>query len=321
MNTKTRIVLLAAAGLVSGALMAGEETGGPGAAPEARKEVHKKIIVTAHHGGEHPRLEEATFLGVLAQPVSPALGAQLGLAKGMGLVLEKIVEGSPAVGILQENDVLQKFEDQMLIDARQLAVLIRSHKAGDEVSLGVIRAAKPLVLKVKLGSRAMPGLDAPPFDISAPMHARAYSLGRNEVDRMLQGMKGAPHAQVRIVRREGGKPERDMLIPGGMRVVVMEDDTCNLRISGSDGTRTLIIQDKSGKELFNGPINTPEEISQVPEPYRKKLDTLEDGKEFEWKTDEKFQAPMPPPPPPPPTTGGPRDSRPGPLEGGGLRAL
>lgn len=42
-----------------------------------------------------------------------------------------------------------------------------------------------------------------------------------------------------------------------------------------DGKKTLVVKDATGQELFNGPINTPEERAAVPEAIKPKLDKLE----------------------------------------------
>ena len=52
-----------------------------------------------------------------------------------------VERGSPAAeaGLLQ-NDVLEKLDDQLLVNTAQFTVLVRSKKPGDEVTLSVIRA-------------------------------------------------------------------------------------------------------------------------------------------------------------------------------------
>jgi len=82
------------------------------------------------------KTEKAAFLGVSGSPVMPALREQLKLPKGVGLVVEHVEPKSPAeeAGIKQY-DVLHKIGDQLLVNAHQLAVLVRMHKPDEEVTL------------------------------------------------------------------------------------------------------------------------------------------------------------------------------------------
>src|SRR6185369_3491768 len=100
--------------------------------------------------GDNVEKENVTFLGVEASPAPAALAAQLGLARGTGLVVGQVSPKSPASGVLQQHDVLLKLDDQILIEPHQLSVLIRQHKEGDEVTLTYLRSGKQATAKVKL---------------------------------------------------------------------------------------------------------------------------------------------------------------------------
>src|ERR1019366_10663322 len=111
----------------------------------------RRVIV----GG--PReMESVTFLGVETRPADATLAEQLNLPNGAGLIVRNIVPDSPAAAALKKNDVLTKLDDQLLIEAHQLAVLIRNHKDGDEVTLTYIRGGKEATAKVKLAKHDFP---------------------------------------------------------------------------------------------------------------------------------------------------------------------
>lgn len=101
-------------------------------------------------------MERATFLGVQVAGVPPVLGAQLGLAPETGLAVVQLAPRSPAAGALKLHDVLTRFDDQQLIDAHQLAVLVRNRQEGDEVILTVMRAGQRMTVKVRLGTHEEP---------------------------------------------------------------------------------------------------------------------------------------------------------------------
>lgn len=103
--------------------------------------------------------ENAAFFGVGTEPISLQTAAQLPITAGTGLIVTNVVEGSPAATVgLQPLDVLARLNDQLLVNGDQLAVLLRSHKPGDEVSITYLRGGKESTAKVKLDSRRLPKL-------------------------------------------------------------------------------------------------------------------------------------------------------------------
>ena len=68
----------------------------------------------------------------------------LNLPGSVGLVCDFVEKGSPAEAAgLKQYDVLHKLDDQILVNAQQLAVLIRARKGGGEVKLSIVRGGKP----------------------------------------------------------------------------------------------------------------------------------------------------------------------------------
>ena len=120
-------------------------------------------------------VERSTFLGVEVTLVQPVLGTQLGLPKGTGLVVERISPRSPAADILKEHDVLTMLDDQILIDVRQLMVLVRNRKEGDEVTLSYLRGGVKATAKVRLLAQDMPKF--PQGGMPVPMPPRAFPRG------------------------------------------------------------------------------------------------------------------------------------------------
>lgn len=94
-----------------------------------------------------------TYLGVAAMPAGPALTRQIGLPHGVGLMIEGVVPDSPAgkAGISQY-DVLEKLDDQILIDPHQFRTLVWMHKPGDQVKLTFHRGGKAQTASVTLAS-------------------------------------------------------------------------------------------------------------------------------------------------------------------------
>jgi membrane-associated protease RseP (regulator of RpoE activity) len=108
----------------------------------------------------HHALEKAAYLGLTASPVTAALREQLKLQKGFGMVVDFVEPGSPAEAAgIKRYDVLQNFNDQILIDSYQLAILIRSFKPGDEIKLTVLHQGQSQVVSAKLIEKEVEVLD------------------------------------------------------------------------------------------------------------------------------------------------------------------
>ena len=98
--------------------------------------------------------EQTTYLGIHATPVEPGLAWHLGLPDGFYQSVQYIAPDSPAAAAgLKEHDILQKVNDQLIINFEQLHVLIRSKKAGEKVKLTVLRQGSEKQLDAKLSSR------------------------------------------------------------------------------------------------------------------------------------------------------------------------
>jgi len=104
-------------------------------------------------GGE---MMKAAYLGVVTAPVDAALGKQLRLPQGVGLVVTRVAEDGPSAEVLKRHDVLHKLGEQILVNPPQLAVLIRMHKPGETVALRIIRGGEAKEVEVRLAEHEVP---------------------------------------------------------------------------------------------------------------------------------------------------------------------
>ena len=115
---------------------------------------------------EPVRTGPVVFLGVSASPSPRELSAHLPIPRDTGLVVEGIVPDSPAAKAgLEENDVLTKLDDQILIHPRQLSVLVANGKEGDSVKVFFIRKGESKEADVVLGMRENKGPGQAAHDI------------------------------------------------------------------------------------------------------------------------------------------------------------
>ncbi|MGH7180300.1 MAG: PDZ domain-containing protein [Tepidisphaeraceae bacterium] len=185
--------------------------------------------------------EKVAYLGINTKPVDPALREQMKLPRGIGLVVTLVDPKSPAgeAGV-QLYDILQKIDDQWLISSQQVGILVRLHKAGDEITLSAIRAGEPITLKVKLVEKEMVVSDATSWT---------------------EGLEGTqlrlPASTVNVAH------VLDELRARSPALVLKEGDQI-LKISYKDGERQLQATDTDGKVLFEGPIQTEEQRRAMP---------------------------------------------------------
>lgn len=253
-----------------------------------------------------------TFLGVETAPVGRTLAAQLGLPADIGLVVVRVMDGSPAAGLLKEHDVLTKFSDQLLIDTRQLSVLVRARKEGEEVPLTFFRGGKEISLKAKLGQREMPRL-AGPEPMFPPGAEPGMPFFNEEMPghgamrmRQLPGMEPEDvHNVLRMIGRErhnwfGAPPvhffHRDddkgstmlNLAEGNF---VFSDESGTVEVQAGEGKRELTVKNPNGEITFKGPIRNEEDRKKLPPAVMERLRKIENvdlndepGEDFEQKT-------------------------------------
>src|SRR6266568_323649 len=98
-----------------------------------------------------------TFLGVETSQVPTVVSEQLGLAKGLGLVVDYVLPDSPAAAAgIQQNDILKMLNDQILIEPTQLRKLLQTFSDGAEVTLTILRKGQEQKVTVKLTKKEMP---------------------------------------------------------------------------------------------------------------------------------------------------------------------
>lgn len=268
MNATLRPCLVFAA-LVTAAspLAAGETTPVESQAPQPRS-IERHAVA---HSGAVAELETAAFLGVETAILSETLTDQLNLPRRVGLVIEHISPDSPAqAAMLKAHDILLKIDDQQIIDTYQLAVLIRNHKEGDEVTLTYLRAGKEATVKATLIQRALPKLS---WESEMPMGS-VKDFGPERVQGMLSMMKsGAPRV---ITLPDDEKPEtRIFRMNTGNSHVSFDDKEGELDLTIVDGRQTLVAKDGKGTILFSGPVDTPDERKELPPAVRQRYERLE----------------------------------------------
>ena len=112
----------------------------------------KKLAISLHAGPA--QVEKVTYAGIGVEEVPEVLGKHLPIPRGMGLVVTEVLKDSPAekAGI-RKDDILLRFDDQLLATKDQLRKLTRSRKSGDKVRFNVVHEGREVSLEVILSER------------------------------------------------------------------------------------------------------------------------------------------------------------------------
>jgi membrane-associated protease RseP (regulator of RpoE activity) len=264
-------------------------------------------------GPEHREKKvPVTFLGVETSDIPSVVSEQLGLPKGFGLVVDYVVPDSPAAAAgVQQNDILKMLNDQILTEPEQLAKLIRSNSEGTTVTLTIIRKGKEQKLTAKLIKKEVPDM----FDLGPGRRGRpdfkSGDFGMNEFrqqmnrlqDQLGDETRGMVHDAVISAREQvaaaGDEAARAINEAFGSRgrfkitsnarngtmkttninigkaQVVFSDEKGELRIEKIGGKKVLTAKDPQGLLLFSGPVETKEDLDNVPPEVRQRFEQFE----------------------------------------------
>ena len=248
----------------------------------------------------------AAFLGVATSPVPPALAAQLGLPEGFGLVVDEVLPDSPAgqAGV-QRFDVLRLFNDQQLVDPGQLATLVRGLGKDADVTLTLLRKGREQKLSMKIVESPRPArrpFPGPTGEMKEHLErlkegvgdrtrrlqeqARDFEKRLREYQERLKNWQDKPGAEMpkppefhpsaepEDIPREV-RPSGSVTSSTASAKVLMKDDSGEIEVTSTDGRRHLLAKNAKGETIFDGPIDTPEQLKALPEDLRKKVEAIE----------------------------------------------
>jgi serine protease Do len=112
------------------------------------------VLAGPAEGEPPPTGDESGFLGVSVQDLTPSLREVLGLEEETGVLINQVVEESPAeeAGI-QVGDVLIRLNDKKLDAPQTLSQLVGDLRPGDRASVDLIRKGKKRSVDVTIGAR------------------------------------------------------------------------------------------------------------------------------------------------------------------------
>jgi hypothetical protein len=254
-------------------------------------------------GHQKPPKAPMTFLGVETSQVPDVVSEQLGLAKGLGLVVEYVVPESPAASAgVQQNDILKMLNDQILMEPSQLRKLLQTFSDGTEVTLTILRKGQEQKITVKLSKKEMPQRHSfmPgenhdwDFDETGDVGEQMQEM-KEQLQEQLGAQRGVirgavmkAHEAARRARDDARRAAREIRILSkdngaikatkidlGKAQIVFSDGKGEMKLENVNGKKLLTAKDPQGKLLFSGPVETKEDLDKVPADVRERYETLQ----------------------------------------------
>src|SRR4029453_4533990 len=245
------------------------------------------------------------FLGVETSQVPTVVSEQLGLSKGLGLVVEYVVPESPAAAAgIQQNDILKMLNDQILIEPSQLRKLLQTFSDGTDVTLTILRKGQEQKVTVKLIKKERPQRHswAPgdkheshwDFDETGDLGEQMQGL-KEQLQEQLGAQRGMiretvtkAHEAARRAREEARRAAREIRILSkdngtlkatridlGKAQIVFSDDKGEMKVENVDEKKIVTAKDPQGKLLFSGPVETKEDRDKMPADIRERYEKLQ----------------------------------------------
>jgi hypothetical protein len=258
--------------------------------------------------GHHEKAPKVpvTYLGVETSQVPPVVSEQLGLGKGLGLVVEYVQPNSPAAAAgVQQNDILKMLNDQILIEPSQLRKLLQTFPDGAEVILTVLRKGQEQKLTVKLAKKEVPQRHNLfpggnhdwhwDFDETGDLGDQMQDLKEQLKEQlgdaqrgMIRGAVMQAHEAARRAKDDARRAADELRIffedNGALKAsridlgkaqIVFSDEKGELKLENVDGKKFLTAKDRQGKLLFSGPVETEEDLARVPADVRERYEKLQ----------------------------------------------
>jgi len=98
--------------------------------------------------------EKSGYLGVMLQDISPSMAKALQLESGSGVMINDVVDDSPAAKVgLESGDVVLSFNGQAVANSKEFSKAVAKVQPGQEVQMTVLHNGKNQTLSVELGER------------------------------------------------------------------------------------------------------------------------------------------------------------------------
>jgi serine protease Do len=241
--------------------------------------------------------KKRAMLGLGGVPASETLSLHLGLDDGSGLTVYHVVPGSAAAKAgLETHDVLIELDGQDIGSQQNLRNAVLAHKPGDEITVKYIHKGKIEQKKIVLGERG----DRPRVPRVPEINPRGrHGAFRNFPEADRKRIKERMHKHMERLQNQlndnggmqldlhglfdngqKGDPENKGAMRGtkfkfgSAASITMMDEDGSVTLKTIDGKKEVIVKDKKGKVVYEGPYQTDQDKSAVPDDIRDRLERM-----------------------------------------------
>jgi hypothetical protein len=182
---------------------------------------------------------------------------QLKLTKGVGLVVDSVEAKSPAEAAgIKQHDVIEKLNDQWVVNVEQFTALVRSMKSGDEVKLSLIRQGERKEIKAKLEEHEIK-VEMGDLVLIAPPDAAAANWNPAVVRTWRAAAGDAAGAAPMVLTPDRAFTVTNNVVVGevaGKQTTEWSDDQVRIALERQGGKTTKVTMKdaKTGKVLMDG---------------------------------------------------------------------
>lgn len=297
---KTKFSIISASGLISGLAIL-PFTSAPAIEPPEETVTPPAALLSENNAGNRTAAiaDPSAFLGIATAEVPGMVADHLGLSDGTGVVIRTVYPGSPAEKAgLKVNDIITTLNDKPIADPEALTSAIRSHKAGDRITVGLIQKGKAAKAEVTLTpppADETAQLESEPFLEGIPkIHAdRLRDLIEQNLDAFDPGGQGAsPERQFedtfRQMRQRMNRALSDQVNPtprgDGAGTQFQQNSTIRLmdaegsvEINTSEGDTQVKVRGKDNQIVWSGPWNTEADKDAAPKDIRARIEGVNSG--------------------------------------------
>lgn len=253
-------------------------------------------------GSSSEKARLITFLGVGTNRVSNALRHHVEIPHGVGLIIEHVVEDSPAdkAGI-EQFDILLGLDDQVIINQEQLTTLVRSKEPEDTVEVEIVRKGEKLEFSVNLEEREAPREPrmqrhfnssrlpsrSPGGDWDFPFKMEDFDdyLKKIQEKAAEMGKKALQYAPEIIVERENEDGSHRITTYGkGQKRVRLSRNGLIATMEITDGDKHFRITDEDDQVLYEGGEPEEEDLEKLPKEVRSMIKKLRSSESFNLKS-------------------------------------
>jgi len=233
---------------------------------------------------------QPAWLGVATAPVDEVVAAQLDLPEGIGAAVKMVIPNSPAEAAgIRKHDIFFEIGGEPVKSPEHLGELIRKKSSGESVEVAVIQRGEKKALNLTLGKRPahlqnneaenekpfgnrielgeLGGLD---FEM-LPFKGNGAAMGnfQQQIEKMRKQMEMHLEGMFELEQFDNMLPGAGRIM--GSRTMMFSNEEGSIEIRSKDGKTNLTAKDPAGEIIYEGAVNTEEEIAKLPENLRDKL--------------------------------------------------